>query len=534
MRRLSGEAFPLIERNADKHLVSVPGIFYGGGCAYMACSGLLMGPMKDILLITHGPTGCRYYSGINGARDRGTGHTVPYRARTFSTDLDETDIVFGGEEKLARAIDEAVGRYHPACIVICATCPVGLIGDDVERVAAEAAERHGIEVLPISCEGFKDEPGWLTGARDIMDSWVGRGDDVGDEGCPAEARCSAGAGRPGAFPIHLMSESYVGGGKQAIGALLERIGYDVVCSLMGETSFEELKHASEARLIVLDSNKEIDEIPAELARRYGAGFFHVQFTGLGNIDESLRRMAAFFGDAELMARTEEVIVQEHERIRPALEGERARFAGLKAAVFEDIFRSDAFANLSDELGIGVIMVAQDYTAQHLVDEGFAVELPEALWSGAAKASSDANPSEVLPDANPSEAFPDAERPGASQDAGLLGDLPWMEVAPSAKRGDRVRLALNRNQIADLLSDLKPELAFAGIEEQFGYHGAKIRSELFTSDDRGVGYFGYDGILRYAQDLDMASRMSHWVTELPRWAAAGAVPMDETCGGGAGA
>ena len=91
----------------------------------------------------------------------------------FSTNLSETDVILGGEEKLARALDEAVERYRPKAVAVCATCPVGLIGDDIQQVAREAAERHGIDVLPLSCEGFKSKfpAGCMAAGRSSTSGW---------------------------------------------------------------------------------------------------------------------------------------------------------------------------------------------------------------------------------------------------------------------------------------------------------------------------------------------------------------------------
>lgn len=159
----------------ERRLMPIPGVFYGGGCCYMACRGLMLGGISDVLLISHGPVGCAYYAGISGYEGPGSGaganakegadattasvEAPAFASRTFVTCMDESDIVFGGEEKLANAIDEAVARYHPEAIAVCATCPVGIIGDDIEQVARDAAIRHGIDVLALSCEGFKREPG---------------------------------------------------------------------------------------------------------------------------------------------------------------------------------------------------------------------------------------------------------------------------------------------------------------------------------------------------------------------------------------
>ena len=61
--------------------------------------------------------------------------------------MQESDIVFGGEKKLAATIDEVMKIFSPKAITISATCPVGLIGDDIQSVAKAAEERHGIQVM---------------------------------------------------------------------------------------------------------------------------------------------------------------------------------------------------------------------------------------------------------------------------------------------------------------------------------------------------------------------------------------------------
>ena len=53
----------------------------------------------------------------------------------FSTDLQDEDIVFGGEKKLRAAIRETYEIFKPKAISVFSTCPVGLIGDDVHSVA---------------------------------------------------------------------------------------------------------------------------------------------------------------------------------------------------------------------------------------------------------------------------------------------------------------------------------------------------------------------------------------------------------------
>lgn len=116
---------------------AIPGILTARGCCYAGCKGVVVGPIKDAVTITHGPIGCAFYSWgtrRNKAKPsyEGEQNFMPY---SFCTDMRPTDIVFGGEKKLEQGIDEIMEMFHPKCIFICSTCPIGLIGDDVQAVA---------------------------------------------------------------------------------------------------------------------------------------------------------------------------------------------------------------------------------------------------------------------------------------------------------------------------------------------------------------------------------------------------------------
>ena len=57
--------------------------------------------------------------------------------------MQDSDIIFGGEKKLKKAIQEAYDLFHPKSIAVFATCPVGLIGDDIHTVTKNMKEELG-------------------------------------------------------------------------------------------------------------------------------------------------------------------------------------------------------------------------------------------------------------------------------------------------------------------------------------------------------------------------------------------------------
>ena len=81
---------------------TIPGIITQRGCTYAGCKGVVLGPTRDIVNITHGPIGCGFYSWLtrrNQTRPNGP-EDHNFMTYCFSTDMQEEQIVFGGEKKL--------------------------------------------------------------------------------------------------------------------------------------------------------------------------------------------------------------------------------------------------------------------------------------------------------------------------------------------------------------------------------------------------------------------------------------------------
>ena len=75
---------------------------------------LFLDLLKDALTIVHGPIGCGYYSwGTRRNKADASDGGKNFTEYCFSTDLQDTDIVFGGEKKLKQAIKEAVEIFNP-------------------------------------------------------------------------------------------------------------------------------------------------------------------------------------------------------------------------------------------------------------------------------------------------------------------------------------------------------------------------------------------------------------------------------------
>ncbi|HNY23033.1 MAG TPA: nitrogenase component 1, partial [Treponemataceae bacterium] len=202
---------------------TTPGILTMRGCSYAGCKGVVLGPTRDVLQITHGPIGCGFYSWLtrrNQTRPE-TPESVNFMPYAMSTDLQEDEIIFGGEKKLKAAIDEAVALFHPKAIGIFSTCPVGLIGDDVHAVAREMEEKYpGINIFGFSCEGYKGVS--QSAGHHVANNKVFT-DVVGIDDTP----------KKGKFRFNILGEYNIGGDAFEIERVAEKCGLTIHSTFSG-------------------------------------------------------------------------------------------------------------------------------------------------------------------------------------------------------------------------------------------------------------------------------------------------------------
>ena len=164
---------------------------------------------------------------------------------SLSTDMQESEIVFGGEKKLAKAIDEAFELFHPKAIAVHATCPVGLIGDDIHRVTKEAQERLGIKIFGFSCEGYKgvsQSAGHHIANNQVFKHMVGTNDTV--------------SASP--FQVNLLGEYNIGGDSFVLEELFARCGFNLVSTFCGNSDHDSMCRAHTADLNLVMCHRSIN------------------------------------------------------------------------------------------------------------------------------------------------------------------------------------------------------------------------------------------------------------------------------------
>ena len=132
------------ERTIDCNKASLAGSVSQRACVFCG-SRVVLYPIVDALHVIHGPIGCAAYTwDIRGSLSSGP----ELHRLSFCTDLQERDVIFGGEKKLYDSIIELIDKHQPKAAFIYTTCIVGVIGDDVESICRQIEKIKNIPVIP--------------------------------------------------------------------------------------------------------------------------------------------------------------------------------------------------------------------------------------------------------------------------------------------------------------------------------------------------------------------------------------------------
>ncbi len=299
---------------------SLPGVMTVRGCAYAGSKGVVWGPIKDMIHISHGPVGCGQYSRA-GRRNYyvGTTGVNAFGTMNFTSDFKENDIVFGGDKKLAKIMLE-IEQLFPLNkgISVQSECPIGLIGDDIEAVSKKAAKETGKPVVPVRCEGFRGVSQSLGHhiANDAIRDWVLENRD-GDDSFPTTP-----------YDVAVIGDYNIGGDAWASRTLLEEMGLRVVAQWSGDGTLAEIEKTPKVKLNLIHCYRSMNYIARHMEEKYSIPWIEYNFFGPTKIAESLRKIAALF-DEKIQAGAEKVIARytaEYEAViakyKPRLEGKR--------------------------------------------------------------------------------------------------------------------------------------------------------------------------------------------------------------------
>lgn len=341
----------------DKH--SAAGSVSQRACVFCG-SRVVLYPIADALHLVHGPIGCAAYTwDIRGALSSGP----QIHRNSFSTDLQELDVIYGGEKKLYHALVELIAMYKPNAAFVYSTCIVGLIGDDVHAVCKRVSAEKGIPVLPVNSEGFKGtKKDGYRAACEAVYKLVGTApvDDV-----PRHS-------------INILGDFNLAGETWIIRDYYKRIGVDVVSCITGDARVEDIRRAHGAKLNVVQCSGSMAHLGKMMEKDYGIPVKRVSYFGIEDMSAALYDVAKHFSDdPAIMERAQALVREEVAVIWPQLRAYRAKLQGKKAAIYVGgAFKAFSLVRALKMLGMETAVVgsqtggAEDYQQlQEMCDPG---------------------------------------------------------------------------------------------------------------------------------------------------------------------
>lgn len=479
------------EQEIGANARTTPGIITQRGCSFAGCKGVVVGPFGDAIHIVHGPVGCSYYSWLtrrNQFRPRKEGQDFLHYC--FTTDMTEHEVVFGGMNKLRQAIQEAYDTFHPPAITVHATCPVGLIGDDIQGVTREMQEKLGISVIAFNCEGYKgvsQSAGHHIANNGFFKHWVGT-DETAEE---IEG-----------YTVNLMGEYNIGGDSWEIERVLEKCGIHVVGKFSGDGSYEEATRAHLAKLNLVMCHRSINYMAEMMETKFGTPWTKVNFIGVNAFAKSLRKIAQFFDDPALSDRIEAVIDEEMGETQAELEKYRDRLTGKTVFLFVGGSRAHHYQELFADLGMKTIVAGYEFA--HRDDYEGRQALPRIRVDADSR-----NIEEITV-----ERDPDRYNPPRSEDAltqlreeGVIGEYKGM--MPDMGEGTLLVDNISHHELDVLIERFKPDLIGSGIKDKYIIEKFGIPSKQLHNYDYGGPFAGFRGAVNFAKDVDMRVNAPAW-------------------------
>lgn len=316
---LQGRKDQVLTKGKDAGQLACDKASLAGSVSQRACvfcgSRVVLYPIADALHLIHGPVGCAAYTwDIRGALSSGP----QIHRLSFSTDLKEKQVVFGGEKMLSKALDELIDEYKPKAAFVYSTCIVGLIGDDVEAICRQMGEKKGIDIIPVQAPGFAGtkKDGYKV-ACDALMRLVGT---MGDDKTIPES-------------INIIGDFNLAGELYLLTDYYERMGVKIVATITGDGRVDDIRQSHKAALNIVQCSGSMSNLAMQMKDKYGIPYHRVSYFGIEDMSEALYEVARYFNSDTMMSNAIELVKEEVGGLLPKLAEYKKALKGKKAAVY---------------------------------------------------------------------------------------------------------------------------------------------------------------------------------------------------------
>ena len=293
--------------------------------------------IKGALPLVHGPVGCfyhiKYLLSLRSSRP----------VRILTTEMDQNDVVFGAEEKLAHKIKDADKTFSPQIIAVLTSCASSIIGENFEKVADEIKGDVKADIICINAGGFEGTQ--IEGYEECLYSLIGVMEETEESGIKTNS-------------VNLIGQYRGGPDLKTLRNCFERLEIDLNCVLTSGSTFQDIKNAPNASLNV--SMCEASGVgPCEMMEeRFGIPFLHeVLPLGVRTTSNYFREICRVLNRNYTLIDDEKEILGEINKVALYLEGKRA-------IIVAGATRAIALTDFLCELGMNPVLICLDFAGKY--------------------------------------------------------------------------------------------------------------------------------------------------------------------------
>ena len=269
----------------------------------------------------------------------------------FTSDFQERDIVYGGDLKLEKLLQEADELFPlNKGMSILSECPVGLIGDDINAVAKKMENELDKLVVPCNCEGFRgvsQSLGHHISNDSIRDHIIGK----------FQFKEEAGP-----YDVALIGDYNIGGDVWAAKPILEEIGLNVKSVWTGDGEVEKIGATHSVKLNLIHCYRSMNYMCKVMEEKWGIPWLEYNFFGPTKIEESLRAIAECFDD-KIRKNVEKVIKKYKPEMQAVVDEYKPRLDGKTAMLFVGGLRPRHTIGAYEDLGIQITGAGYEFAHQ---------------------------------------------------------------------------------------------------------------------------------------------------------------------------
>ncbi|SPS02108.1 nifE oxidoreductase, Nitrogenase iron-molybdenum cofactor biosynthesis protein [Cupriavidus taiwanensis] len=311
-----------------------------GGCAFDGAK-IALQPVVDVAHLVHGPIACEGNSWDN--RQAASSGPTLYRTG-FTTDINEFDVIYGGERRLFRSVREIIEKYNPPAVFVYQTCVTALIGDDIDAVCKQASVEFSKPVIPVHAPGFAGSKnlGNKLGGEALLNYVIGTRE-------PAYTTPT---------DINVIGEYNLSGELWQVKPLLDELGIRLLSCITGDGRYSDIASAHRARANMVVCSKSMVHVATKMQERYGIPYLECSFYGIGDTSNALRQIASLLvqrgASGKLLDSTERLIQAQEERAWERIATYRARLEGKRALLITGGVKSWSVVAALQEAGLEII------------------------------------------------------------------------------------------------------------------------------------------------------------------------------------